>query len=217
MQEEEKKEGKKKEDSSIQSEDPAGKEPAYDKPPSLSPETKKELLHLAREAISTYIKTGKMPKATSKNPELEINSGAFVTLKKGEALRGCIGHMKPRLPLGEAIPQLAFSSAFDDFRFSGLPTMDEKELAAVIIEISLLSLLKKAKDYREIEMGKHGVILSQGGHYGVFLPQVATETGWSRDTFLTRLCTGKAGLPPDAWEDPKTEILTFVVDKFSDR
>jgi uncharacterized protein (TIGR00296 family) len=66
-------------------------------------------------------------------------------------------------------------------------------------------------------LGKHGVIVSDGFHQGVFLPQVATETGWSKEEFLSELCSQKAGLPADAWKNPNTALYVFTADVFGEK
>jgi AMMECR1 domain-containing protein len=66
-------------------------------------------------------------------------------------------------------------------------------------------------------MGIDGVWINKGWQSGVFLPQVATETGWDRVTFLENLCAHKAGLPRDAYKDPNTEIYIYQVEKFSEK
>jgi len=81
-----------------------------------------------------------------------------------------------------------------------------------------LSKPRVIKNVNEIVLGKHGVIVSQGPwHQGVFLPQVATETGWFKEEFLSQLCAQKAGLSPDAWKDPKTKIEIFTAQVFGEK
>jgi uncharacterized protein (TIGR00296 family) len=92
-----------------------------------------------------------------------------------------------------------------------------EELSEIEIEISVLSLPKRITDIDEIELGKHGVIVRRGFNSGVFLPQVATETGWSKEEFLSNLCAHKAGLPHFAWQDASTEIYIFTADVFSEK
>ena len=109
---------------------------------------------------------------------------------------------------------MAISSATQDPRFKPV-TVDE--LKEIEVEISVLSKPRKIQDIAEIELGKHGVIVSQGpSHQGVFLPQVADETGWNKEQFLSILCSQKAGLPADAWKNPKTSIEIFTAEVFSE-
>jgi AmmeMemoRadiSam system protein A len=108
---------------------------------------------------------------------------------------------------------MAVAVASQDPRFSPL-TADE--LKDIHLEISVLSQPRRIKDASEIQLGRHGVIVSRDGHQGVFLPQVAAETGWSKEEFLAQLCSQKAGLPPDAWKDPNTALYVFTADVFAE-
>ena len=121
--------------------------------------------------------------------------------------------MIAREPLYLAVNNMAVSAAFEDFRFNRV-TSDELE--NIDIEISVLTPLEKIYDYKQIKMGIDGVWIRKGRNNGVFLPQVATETGWNQDTFLENLCEHKAHLPKDAYKDKDTEIYIFQVLKFSE-
>jgi len=181
----------------------------------LNKETKIKMLNYAREAIKHYLKTGEMLKIEDKEKIFDEYYGIFVTLKEHGELRGCIGMTEPLLPLREGIPQFACSAAFNDPRFY---PVQEKELKDIDIEISILSKPKKIKSIDEIIMKKHGVIVKKGTRGGLFLPQVAEETGWSKEEFLSQLCSQKAGLPPDAWKKDKSlEFFVFTVYAFSER
>jgi AmmeMemoRadiSam system protein A len=134
-----------------------------------------------------------------------------VTLHKDGKLRGCIGHIRAKKPLVETIVEMAEAAAFQDPRF---PPVSSQELDQLDYEISVLTPLRRIKDVEEIQVGIHGIYLKRGGSSGLLLPQVATEWGWDRTTFLEHTCT-KAGLPEDAWKDTKTEIYIFSADVFS--
>ena len=95
--------------------------------------------------------------------------------------------------------------------------MRPDEMEDIDVEISVLSPLREIKDTSEIELGRHGIYITRGFNSGVLLPQVATETGWDRDEFLSQLCQQKAGLPRDAWKDPKTRLDIFTADVFSEK
>jgi len=82
--------------------------------------------------------------------------------------------------------------------------------------VSVLSELQPIEDPLDIELGVHGIYIARGGLSGCFLPEVATETGWSKEEFLSRCCGGKAGLAPDAWKDPQTKVYVFTSEKFAD-
>jgi AmmeMemoRadiSam system protein A len=128
-------------------------------------------------------------------------------------LRGCIGNIVTDTALYITVRDMAIASATSDPRFRRLKP---EELSKVKIEISALSPLEKISSVDEIKLGTHGVLLKNGFRSGVFLPQVATETGWSKEEFLTNLCVEKAGLAPDAWKDKTTEIYIFSAQVFSE-
>jgi len=177
-------------------------------------EERKTLLRIARETLESYLKNKEKPKYQIDNPRLNEKLGVFVTLnKKGHQLRGCIGEFQPVTPLWQTVQNKAIDAALNDPRF---PPVRYEELKEIEIEISLLSPPRKITDWREIEPGKHGVILKQGSRGGTFLPQVATETGWDREEFLSQLCLQKAGLPEDCYKDPKTELFVYTAEVFSE-
>jgi len=178
----------------------------------LSDEEKKYLLRLARETIEARLNDQPLPKPEALTPNLKVKTGAFVTLNKRRHLRGCIGYVLGLKPLYQAIPDLALAAAFNDPRF---PPLTKEELDDVEIEISVLTPLEKVNDPNEIEVGKHGLMVRQGFYEGLLLPQVATEYGWDKWTFLGETCL-KAGLPPDAWKDQDTEIFKFSALIFSE-
>lgn len=182
--------------------------------PMLNREQRKKLLELARNSIKTYLQTGKKLEVSETDPVLIEEMGAFVTLHKQGQLRGCIGNMVGQEPLYLTIRDMAVEAAVDDPRF---PAVTAQDLKDIDIEISVLSPLKKVESTDGIEMGKHGVLIRRGFYSGVFLPQVATETGWSKEEFLSNLCSHKAGLPALAWKDKSTQIYTFTAEIFSEK
>jgi AmmeMemoRadiSam system protein A len=137
-------------------------------------------------------------------PELHKPYGAFVTLKQNNRLRGCIGRIISDIPLYKLIQEMAVAAAFYDDRF--LPVSRE-ELPGLTIEITVLSTLKKIKSINEIELGKHGILIEDRGRAGVFLPQVATETGWTLEEFLGHCSRDKAGLGWDGWKNARISIF----------
>ena len=189
----------------------SGDNEALDAP--LNEEQQETLLKLARESIDTYLKTRKKKQPEIQGERLKVKQGAFVTLRKGGMLRGCIGYILPIKPLQDTIAEMAVSAATQDHRF---PPVSLDEMKEINIEISVLSVPRLVQNVDEIVMGTHGVIVQRGGRQGVFLPQVATETGWDRETFLENLCAGKAGLPKDAWKDKDTELLIFTAQLFEE-
>lgn len=179
----------------------------------LTTEQQRVLLKLARDTITAHLSGGALPKLPDVQGELALKCGAFVTLHKKGMLRGCIGHMVGMKPLVETVQEMAIAAATEDSRF---PSVKTDEMKDIDIEISVLSPMKKITDVSEIQVGVHGIMMSQGWRRGVLLPQVATEQGWDRDTFLTHTCY-KAGLSPDAWKSPETTIEIFSAQVFDDR
>jgi AmmeMemoRadiSam system protein B/AmmeMemoRadiSam system protein A len=171
---------------------------------SLSPEEKNELLRLARSAINQFIRERKIVDYSTENPNFLSKKGAFVTLRKKEFLRGCIGFIEPVLPLYQAVIQTSVYAACRDQRF---PPVSEEELDGLEIEISVLSPLEKISDPSLIKVGKHGLFVSKGNKKGLLLPQVPVENNWSRETFLQQACL-KAGLPQNTWKSD-AEIYVF--------
>lgn len=163
---------------------------------SLSGEEKERLLELAQSAITLYIKENKILNYHPQNPKFLTKKGVFVTIEKKGELRGCIGFIEPRLPLYQTLIQAAVFASTKDARF---PPVSPDELDDLKIEISILSSLKKINNPGKIEVGKHGLVVTQGDKKGLLLPQVAVENGWSGKTFLDQACL-KAGLRPDCWK-----------------
>ncbi len=143
-------------------------------------------------------------------PELKKIRGAFVTLKKNEKLRGCIGHPYPDRPLYLSVLENGYKAAVQDYRFR---PVDPEELKGLEIEISLLTPPVTIDSPEEFIPEKHGVILNKGGRRAVFLPEVAKEQGWSREETLSNL-SKKAGLPYDAWKEG-AELEIFQNQKYS--
>ncbi|MGA2775781.1 MAG: AmmeMemoRadiSam system protein B [Candidatus Omnitrophota bacterium] len=181
--------------------------------PELNKEQRKKLLQIARSSIEHYLLRGEKIKLEEKNPSLLVQSGAFVTLNKHGQLRGCIGSLKGNQPLYLTIRDMAIEAAVNDWRFS---KVELSELKDIEIEISVLSPLKRISSPDQIMLGVHGVLIKSGFNTGVFLPQVATETGWSKERFLSELCSQKAGLSSDAWKNPSTELYIFTAEVFSE-
>ena len=171
---------------------------------SLSPEEKTELLLLARSAINQFIREKQIIDYSTENLNFLSKKGAFVTLRKKEFLRGCIGFIEPVLPLYQAVIQTSVLAACRDQRF---PPVSEEELDDLEIEISVLSPLEKIRDPSLIKVGKHGLVISKGNKKGLLLPQVPVENNWSRETFLQQACL-KAGLSPNTWKS-EADIYIF--------
>jgi AmmeMemoRadiSam system protein B/AmmeMemoRadiSam system protein A len=180
----------------------------------LNDAQKKRLLQIARESIRTFVTKGERIAFKEADPALNREFGAFVTLHKDGQLRGCIGSMVGQGPLCRTIADMAIEAATGDPRFRRLSSA---EIDKVDIEISVLSPLKRVKSYEEIRIPGDGVLVRKGFSSGIYLPQVATETGWNRDQFLTSLCASKAGIDPQAWRDPSTEMYVFTAEVFGEK
>lgn len=180
----------------------------------FSDDDKKNMLTAAREVLSSCARGEEvmMPESLS---ELDSEPmGIFITLhtRKGE-LRGCIGYLVGIKPLPDAIVEMTKAASKNDPRFS---PVKEAELNDIVLEISLLSPLKKIDSPDAIEIGKHGLVVSDGPNKGLLLPQVATENNWDKITFLEHTCE-KARLPRDAWKSEETEISIFSAEVFEEK
>ena len=178
----------------------------------VSESEKEFLLQNARRSIEAAVrrKGAALPEKIPQ-PLMELY-GAFVTIHKGGELRGCIGYIEGLKPLIETIWDGAEKAALEDYRF--MPVTAE-ELPDIEIEISVLSPLKQVKDINEIEVGKHGLVIEVGYNRGLLLPQVATEYGWDRETFLNQTAR-KTGLPSDGWKNPEAKIFIFTAEIFNE-
>jgi AmmeMemoRadiSam system protein A len=187
------------------------------KAPEISAESRKRLLSIARETATAAAGGRPAPALdlAALPSDLRQPGGAFVTLKNKGELRGCIGRYPGRQSIAEVVRDMAVAATRDS-RFEDHP-VTAAEMKDIDIEISVLSPLVKIGDWRKIKLGVHGVILRRGWSSGVFLPQVATETGWKLEEFLAHLARDKAGLAADAYKDPRTEILVFTALVFGEK
>ncbi len=175
-------------------------------------DVRKKMLVYVRKAITEYVVNGKRLKIEDKEPIWDEKVGLFVTLKKNEDLRGCIGFIEGVATLRETLVEMAISASTKDPRFE---SVTKDEIDNLSIEISVLSPLYLVKDIDEIKVGRDGLIIKRGFYQGLLLPQVATEYNWNREEFLSHTCE-KAGLPRDAWKDKKSEIRRFSATVFSE-
>jgi len=176
----------------------------------LNQDEKKTLRHIARTVVENKARGKPVPEFKIESPILTENRGAFVTIHKRGQLRGCIGYIEGHGPLHKTVEDMAEAAAFRDPRFT---PVRENELPELEFEISVLTPLRRIKDMDEIQVGKHGIYIKKGWFSGLLLPQVATEYGWDRQTFLEHTCQ-KAGLPLNAWKEKDTEIYIFSADIF---
>jgi hypothetical protein len=167
------------------------------------------LICVAREAIAAQLEARKLKLLAPSLPRLLDPRGAFVTLRLGGELRGCVGFVVAILPLYRTVAEAAVGAAFHDFRFAPLTV---PEFQQVSLELSVLSPLTRIRP-EEVVVGQHGLVVSQAGRRGLLLPQVAGEHGWDPPTFLAHTCL-KAGLPPDAWLNGAA-IEAFTAEVFS--
>jgi AmmeMemoRadiSam system protein A len=174
---------------------------------------KKQLLEIARDTIRAVVAGKPFSKPQSEDSSLTALCGCFVTLKNCGRLRGCIGQFVSDRPLVELVAEMAKASATSDPRFLTNP-IRSGEVSKLDVEISVLSPLQRVDNPLSLELGRHGIYIKKGYACGCFLPQVADETGWSKEEFLSYCCSHKAGLAPDAWKDPKTEVYLFTAEVF---
>jgi AmmeMemoRadiSam system protein A len=177
------------------------------------------LLRIARESIHREMakrhrgsKVGGHAEGAAPESPVDQTGGAFVTLRIGGELRGCIGYIEYPGPVRTAVEDVARKAAFGDPRFEPL---GPDELERVQIEISVLTPMRRITSPGEITIGKDGLVIQCRGHRGLLLPQVATEYGWDVEEFLENTCR-KAGLPAGAWRDPSAEIEAFSAEVFSE-
>ena len=173
------------------------------------------LLSLARDAIAAGI-SGRRPTMPEDLPSALLEQrSCFVSLhvRAGGHLRGCIGSLAAHEPLALNVAGNAHNAAFEDPRFPAVSSLEE--LAGLEIEISVLTPARPIASPAEFEVGRHGIILRVAGRSAVFLPQVAPEQGWDRETTLVHLGL-KAGLAPNAWQRPDARFLVFEAIVFSE-
>lgn len=185
-------------------------------PPVLDGAGRAVALRMARKTLETYLTDGRVPEpdelGVPAGGPLRETYGAFVTLNKNGHLRGCIGHIFPVQPLWRDIRDNAISAAVADHRFEPVTA---SELAQIEVEISVLTPPEDIPGPADFEIGRHGIVLAAGGRRAVYLPQVAPEQGWDRDTTLTYL-SRKAGLPLDAWRSPQARFQVFEAQVFAE-
>src|SRR6187200_1900883 len=176
----------------------------------ISEADEKPLLSIARQALEARVVGDRPPDVVCSGP-LALRCGAFVSIHSGDKLRGCLGRLSPSSPLGATLVYLGGALADSDPRF---PPVSPDELPLLQMEISLLTPERAISSIDELTVGQHGVIVEQGRSRGLLLPQVATEFGWDRETFLEHACM-KAGLPREAWRTG-ARILVFEARIFAD-
>lgn len=175
----------------------------------LADRERRALLVLARQALAAAVRGEPAPEWDDADPGLAEPGAAFVTLRDRRSgdLRGCRGEIVAVRPLAASVIEGAASAGLDDPRF---PPVREAEIPRLSIEISALTPMRAARP-DEVEVPRHGVMITHRGRRGLLLPQVAPEAGWGRTALLEGVCR-KAGLPPDAWRDPDARLEVFEAD-----
>jgi len=174
----------------------------------LTEDDQQLLLQIARNAVGSYL-AGQSPRLPEivNAPVAQVH-GVFVSIHQNGDLRGCIGNIHAISPLYRTVAECAIAAAVGDPRF--MPLM-AAELSLIDFEISVLSPLQRVGDVQEIEVGKHGLVISKRNARGLLLPQVATTYGWDRERLLQETCR-KAGLKPDDWkQDATIESFSAVI------
>jgi len=176
----------------------------------LNDQEKYALLQIARSSIDEYLHNGKYNKVDENimSSHLKSDCGAFVTLHKKGKLRGCIGRFVAEEPLYAIVQKMAVAAATQDHRF---PIVKKDEMKEIELEISVLTPLRKIESIDEIEMGKHGIYIKKGFASGTFLPQVAVETGWTKEEFLGHCAQNKAQIGWDGWKEADIYVYEALV------
>ena len=183
----------------------------------LSDVDRRALLGIARASVARELgretaAEGAGAREADSAEALRRCAGAFVTLRVAGALRGCVGHLSPDTPLADVVARVAVAAARSDPRF---PAVTAIELDHAAFEVSVVGPLTAPAVPAGIEIGRHGVVVDDGAHQGLLLPQVAVERGWDVPTLLAETCR-KAGLPADAWQRGAC-VRVFEAEVFGER
>lgn len=177
----------------------------------LTATERQTLLRFARDTIGAHLERQSLPTLTASGG-LDRRSGAFVTLRVEQELRGCIGYPDADQHLVDVVRRCSIQAATEDPRF---PPLTVTDLDLIGLEISVLGPIEEVTDTTAIDVGRHGLIVQRGYRRGLLLPQVALEWDWDRDLFLSQTCI-KAGLPADAWQTD-ARIFRFEAEVFTER
>jgi AmmeMemoRadiSam system protein A len=184
-------------------------QPAGSRTREFSPQERRSLLRLAHEAIESTLEDRKIsldpPSAHLGEPR-----GVFTTIYLHAELRGCVGYLVPVTPLYRAVAETARAAASEDTRFR---PVTREEAAQLEVSLSILSPLRPIEP-EQVEIGRHGLVVTLAGRRGLLLPQVPVEHQWDRVTFLEQTCR-KAGLPADAWKTGAT-LEAFTAEVFGE-
>jgi AmmeMemoRadiSam system protein A len=178
----------------------------------LSDDDRRELVRIAKATLREYVEFGEVPPGKPHRERLLEPAAVFCSLHRHGSLRGCMGTTSFEMPLYRAVEEMAVAAASRDPRF---PPVSLEELQECEVELSVLSALEQISDESEVEVGRHGLMITKGYRRGLLLPQVASKRGWSSTQFLEETCT-KAGLPRDAWREPDAKIERFEAQVFDE-
>ena len=176
----------------------------------LSESEKTKLLEIARTSITEYVASGKPPTidGSTISPTLKTRCGAFVTLKERNELRGCIGRFDATEQLYRVVQNMAIAAATEDYRFQ---PVRQDEIRSITLEISVLTPLRRIPSADQYNPARHGIYIRKGNKSGTFLPQVAAETGWTKEELLGHCARDKAGLGWDGWKDAELYVYEALV------
>jgi AmmeMemoRadiSam system protein B/AmmeMemoRadiSam system protein A len=176
----------------------------------LEEKDKLDLLEIARKTLVSYLVENKIPEIAPDglSESLRQPAGAFVSLFKHGELRGCIGNFIPDEPLYRVVQEMSIASATRDKRFY---PVESGELEHIGIEISVLTPLRRIESVEQIELGRHGIYMRKDGRSGTYLPQVAGQTGWTREEFLGHCARDKAGIGWDGWKEAELFVYEAIV------
>ena len=173
--------------------------------PLVEPEDAQRLLELGRRALVAYFHLDREAPESEPVTSTATLGGLFATLERAGELRGCIGFLSPETNLDEVVKRAVVAAAVEDPRF---PRVTADEVPELRIRLSLLTPPVPLESPADLQIGRDGLIVERGGARGLLLPRVASERGWDPERFLAETCR-KAGLPPDAFRDPRTRVLRF--------
>lgn len=152
------------------------------------------VVKLAKEAVESYVRKGKVPKPLELSPEMRERAGVFVSLHKHGQLRGCIGTFEPaKDDVAEEIIANAISSSTRDPRF---PPVTASELDDLEYSVDILTTPEPVTDLNQLDPKEYGVIVESGWKRGLLLPDLEGVDSVEEQIAICRLKAGiSAGEP----------------------